>query len=128
MLQRRSLRRTGGRLALFAVFLQLVLSLGHIHPTDIYRLGHPVTQGSGGEQIVALQSDPSPAGQKETGAAAQACAICANMAMAASLVLPEPIIVGPTISTAHAAVASPAALLIAAAPHLLFQTRAPPSA
>jgi hypothetical protein len=32
----RSNRKTGGRLALFALALQFVLAFGHIHPQDIY--------------------------------------------------------------------------------------------
>jgi hypothetical protein len=128
MLQRRSLRHSGGRLALFAVFLQLVLSFGHIHPSDIFPFGHAVAQGQGVAQFVASDQDSSPAGQNETGAAGQACAICANMALAASLVLPDPVGVAPPNSTVRMAVAVHVTLLIAAAPHLLFQTRAPPSA
>jgi hypothetical protein len=127
MLQRRSLRYSGGRLALFAVFLQLVLSFGHIHPSDIFPFGHAVAQGQGVAQLVTADHG-SPAGQNETGAGGEACAICANMALAASLVLPDPIGIAPPAAAIPTRVAAPVALLIAAAPHLLFQTRAPPSA
>lgn len=128
MLQRRSVRQVGSRLALFAVFLQLVLSLGHIHPSNIYPFGHPVVQGYGVEQVIAPQSGPPPAGQNDAGPAEQACAICANMALVASSVLPDPVSVVPPSSTAVAPVAAHTTFLISAAAHLLFQTRAPPSA
>ena len=128
MLQRRSLRHWGGRLAFFTVFLQLVLSLGHIHPADIFPFGHPVVQGHGITPYVAAQPDPSPARQSKGGTAEQACAICANMALAASLVLPDAVDIAVPSSTVHAQTAAYPSLLIAAPPHLLFQTRAPPSA
>ena len=130
MLRRRSFQYVGARLALLAVWLQVVLALGHIHPWDIYLYGHPVVQGFGLTEVVAdPQATPVPFAPLQANLEADAsCPICANMALAGSLVLPELVRLPPPPALAgHAAVS-----VIAAPPparkFLLFQTRAPPAA
>ncbi len=130
MLQRRSIRRVGARLALLAVWLQIVLTLGHIHPSNIYLYGHPVVQGQGGAQFVMdRHATPIPlAPQSDNEAADQACSVCANMALAGSLILPAPLGIEAQSAAVLAPVTPAIPLLLSAAPYLLFQTRAPPSA
>jgi hypothetical protein len=79
----RANRRLCGRLALFALALQIGLSFGHVHADDV------------GRQTVALsaansQADRSPAGDEHRGRTDDTCAICATIALAGSLLLPEP--------------------------------------
>ena len=126
MLQSLFLRRFAGRLALLAVWLQLALSFGHIHPWDIFPFGHPVVQGVGSSQVVADHRGPL-APWSDSAAADQACAICANMAMAGSLVLPDPVKLPLPVYAVGQAVEFGSALALTSPAFLLFQTRAPPS-
>jgi hypothetical protein len=128
MLRRRSLRHAGGRLALLAVLLQFALSFAHIHPSDIFPYGHPVAQGLGVDQIVAPQPGSSPVQRDRTGPSDQACAICANMALAASIVLPNPVGLPPPPALPSRTHDRAAPIPPLAAEFLLFQTRAPPTA
>jgi hypothetical protein len=128
MLQRRTIRQQGARLALLALFVQLALTFGHIHPWDIYRYGHPVAQGVGAAEVLPDRGTmPIPLTPLADDAAADlACSICATMALARATVLPDPIRL-PTPSASGAQSTrlgkpfSPAPI-----PFLLFQTRAPP--
>ena len=127
MSQRRLMQRIGGRLGLFALWLQLALSFGHIHSSDIFRFGHPVAPGLGAAELVAPQGSlPAAPGQSAT--LHQNCAICANMALAGSLLPAEPPALPRPSLTARAPFDGERALALAAPRHLLFQTRAPPSA
>jgi hypothetical protein len=128
MLQRRSLRHAGGRLALFAVLLQFALSFAHIHPSDIFPYGQPVAQGLGVDRIVAPQPGSSPIKHDTTGPSDQACAICANMALAASTALPNPVVLPPPPALPSRTHDRAAPIPPVAAEFLLFQTRAPPAA
>jgi hypothetical protein len=126
MLQRKFMHRLGGRLGLFALWLQLALSFGHIHPGDLFRYGHPVAARPGVVELVAPSREaPSLPG---TAAVDQNCAICANMALAGSLLPAAPPTIAPPTQSRLVPERRGQALDLAAPPHLLFQTRAPPSA
>jgi hypothetical protein len=128
MLRLRSLRGWGGRIALLALWLQLGLAFGHIHPDDIYGpLGHPVIADHGVTEIVP-HGPATPLGPFAPPLADQFCPICANMALAASLVMPPAVRLPPAPAIAMPAAVRPTPPLLVAAPHLLFQTRAPPLA
>ena len=130
MLQRRSIRRVGARLALLAVWLQIVLTLGHIHPSDIYLYGHPVVQGQGVARFAMdRHATPIPlTPQSDNEAADQACSVCANMSLAGALILPAPLGIERQTDAVLAPAATAIPLRLSAAPYLFFQTRAPPSA
>ncbi len=116
----------GGRLALFALALQLFLSFGHLHPADIYGS----LKAPSPAQTVSLANaghQPFADSDRSTLAADDLCAICASVsllgnsfaAQAPKLSLPEP----QTAEPAAAAVAFAIAL-----PRAPFQSRAPPAA
>jgi len=120
MIQRFSLRSFGGWLALAAVAMQLVLSYGHIHSVLPGR-------GHSGGIVQLLQPDqgsnPSPASD----AADKACEICAVMALAGTLVLPEPSAL-PEPAFAGLVTATPErATALSTAQYVLYRTRAPPT-
>jgi hypothetical protein len=129
MLQRHYLRHYGGRLALLAVWLQLAFFFGHIHPGDIFPFGHPVVQGQGITAITNVHDNVPlvplpPVGGKGIDAT---CAICANMALAAALVMPASVRLPLPLDRAVALLREGDGFVLTAAPFLLFQTRAPPS-
>ena len=129
MLQRRFLRHYGGRLALLAVWLQLALSFGHIHPGDIFPFGHPVAQGHA-VTAVANPRDHAPPAPMLPGsgdAIDLTCAICANMALASTLVMPDPVRLPVPVAVLVASTRARDGFVLTAAPFLLFQTRAPPT-
>jgi hypothetical protein len=111
-------------LALFALALQLILSLGHAHG-DKGRFSAAAAQGLAFTNIKSgtAGAPAAPAQQDNEGF----CAICASINLAGSLVLPSP----PTQAlprTIDRAWVSPAPARIApAAERLLFQARAPPA-
>jgi hypothetical protein len=67
---------TGGRLALFALAVQLVLSLGHIHRSDIYGYGPPVA-ASAATPFDHTQPKPGP----PSGHGGDYCDICATVSL-----------------------------------------------
>ncbi len=86
--------RTGSRLALFALALQLVLSFGHTHfnaaqasPSIQALTGLAHAQDLAGDVASARQQ---PAGQDDNQSSNEPCAICAVMAMANQLVFATP--------------------------------------
>jgi len=118
----------GARLALLAVWLQLFLSLGHIHPSDIFLYGHPVAQGPGAAQMLPDRSTtPVPLSPLSDNAATDLdCSICASMVLAGSVVLPGAVDLPlPPMASPHA-LSGLVSFAFAPAEFLLFQTRAPP--
>jgi hypothetical protein len=121
----RSHIRLGSRLGLFALALQIVLSFGHVHFYSIIapaKVALAAAQQSG----TALASAPDPI-DKSDRAIGGDCAICALIQLSAS-----------SASDAAPALPQPAhlrlselrptdALALAAAPHFLFNPRAPPA-
>jgi hypothetical protein len=116
----RTLRAGQACLALFAVLLQFIASIGHLHPED-YRF---LLRGHGALELAA--ADPF-SHRGANGLAADAdCAICASLQLLGSAALPDG---GPPLmpqARIAAAVASDAALWLVARHHLLFVTRGPP--
>ena len=114
-------------LALFALACQLVLAFGHVHPGKAR--GYPdawtVAAIAGGN--LASFTAPSHRGNP-AGLGDDFCAICANISLASTLVVPtSPVVVPPNpfvqdLSWSFAAV-EPTSF-----DHLLFNARAPPHA
>ena len=134
-MQRRSLRLFGGRLALLALGLQLVLSFGHLHPEDIFGpLGHAIGQGHGFTEVAsdhrAAPASPFHHGPFHHGMDADedGCAICAAVHLAGTVLLPDPFRLQAPQGTIVAVAAPRLRFVLTPAPFLLFQTRAPPIA
>jgi hypothetical protein len=129
MLQCHRLRHYGGRLALLAVWLQLALIFGHIHPEDIFPYGHSVAQGHGVATIANVRDNVPLVPMPPVGGNGinVTCAICANMALAAALVMPDPVRLPLPLDVAVVRLRQGDGFILTAAPFLLFQTRAPPS-
>jgi hypothetical protein len=113
-------------LALFALSCQFVLSFGHVHLGKI----------DGGSAIWAAAVDggdpgavpPSPPQKSPSSVPADFCAICANIGLASTLVVPDsPTILAPS-SFIHVLRWSLAASEPASFDHLLFNARGPPQA
>src|ERR1700756_2946296 len=93
----RTNRQWGGRLALFALAVQLVLSFGHIHREDIYGYARPVPPAA--TQLAVNGPHPAPPQQQlPSNHGDDYCAICATIALlsssfvAAAPQLPVPVI------------------------------------
>ena len=129
MMQGRSLQKLGARLALMALWLQLVLALGHNHASDIFLYGHPVAQSVDVQQVAAnKEATPIPLAPQSQGAAVDlACAICATVALAGSTVLPDLVRLAPPPPTVTHVADDYVAVVLNTRAFLLFQTRAPPS-
>lgn len=130
MIGRTAMRRRGGWLALAALALQLVLSFGHIHASEILgSLGPMAGQGTASAVIVAdRQHDPSGSQDPADDAAAEgACAICASMALAGTLLLPEPVKLPLPSAVPLKATWSGERRIASTAPFRHFQSRAPPA-
>jgi hypothetical protein len=116
--------RLGGRLALFALALQFVLSFGHIHAEDIYGPARVAAA------IVAPGTDggqPQPANQP-TKHSDDYCPICATMSLLGnSFVAAAPLLPPPPASYAVEPIDRTATLVIVAH-RSAFQSRAPPNA
>lgn len=76
----RSNRGIATWVAFFALALQLALSFGHVHLGNV---------GGGSATWSATDTVPSPSPEKNpTGLAGDFCAVCANISLAATVVLP----------------------------------------
>jgi hypothetical protein len=124
LLGRRSHRRITW-LALFALWLQLGLSFGHTHPEDFFGLG-----GQHQTQLIAAaHTAPGlPGGPISDSLGHEACAICASISLAGTLVVAVPPVIAPPRFDRRAPPPLFDYVVVYRAPHLLFQTRAPPVA
>jgi hypothetical protein len=122
MLLSRANHRRAAWLALVALWLQLALSFGHYHAEDFAGLGRP----SSAELVKAAPLPGSPANPFSEALGHEACAICASMALADGLVLPDPVRVAAPSLRGCGSRATPEAFVLAGTPYRLFQTRAPP--
>ena len=87
----RANRRCGGWLALFALAIQIGLSFGHVHADDdAHRAVVPFVVALFAGNSPGAGPVPTPADHEPHGLAGDACAICAVIALAGSLLLPEP--------------------------------------
>jgi hypothetical protein len=77
-------RHLGGRLALFALALQLVLSFGHIHAED---LGLASAEAVASPAHTSASGDGTPPPQ-DRGDAHDVCAICVTLSLSATSLLP----------------------------------------
>jgi hypothetical protein len=114
-------------MALLAFWLQLGLSFGHIHPSDIYRFGHPVAPGHGVSELAVVHPrgpvTPIPAFPDTS--VDVTCAICVAAALAASAVPSEPPrLRPPEFARSHYRLVL--VHFVTAAPHRHFRARAPP--
>lgn len=75
-------RRWAGRLALFALALQLALSFGHIHAEDLIAPASLAT---------ASANETAPADHRSS-LDHDGCAICATVHLAGTLLLPSPVV------------------------------------
>jgi hypothetical protein len=118
----RANRRLGGRVALFALALQLVLSFGHIHREDIYGY-RPQSFAA-----AALPADKSAPAGHPSNQADDYCAICATLSLLNnSFIADAPQLA--VLFVSHAVVhVDRVAVAISAPRHRLFQSRAPPLA
>jgi hypothetical protein len=117
----RTNRIFGGRLALFALAVQLVLSFGHVH---VHGIGHsaPVVLAS----VHGSAGAPAPTQNKPD--SDDYCAICATISLlSGSVAAMPPLLALPVVShvVEHA---GRVAIVVVAPRRGLFQSRAPPSA
>ena len=118
----------GGRLALFALAVQLVLSFGHIHLEDIYGNAGAFAVSSAAATVPAADnSQPLPAG-KHSHHTDDYCAICATVhLLGSSFAAQAPQLPLPFIS-ASIEHFDRVAFAFVAARRAPFQSRAPPQA
>jgi hypothetical protein len=76
--------RVGGRLGLFALAVHMALSFGHVRDLAAGGAGHPIAVTSD------LQQEQLPAHPYPGSTAHDYCAICANIGVLGSLILPAP--------------------------------------
>jgi hypothetical protein len=119
--------RFGGRLALFALALQFVLSFGHIHREDIYGPAHGA---AGAKQIAATTVDETAANPAEnsTKHSDDYCEICATISLLSNsfVAAPPPL---PLPAAFHTVEHTDTVVTIVVATHRTpFQSRAPPTA
>jgi hypothetical protein len=121
----RTNRRLGGRLALLALAVQIILSFGHIHHEDIFGPARPGVAAASVAQAAADNSN-APPGDQPSKHGDDYCPICAaisllsNSFVAAAPQLPLPVV-------AHAVEHADRVVVTAIAPRRApFQSRAPP--
>ncbi len=115
--------RFGSRLALFALAVQIVLSFGHVHVSDL-------AAGTGPNALVV--ADASGNGHSRNapapGALDPACAICALIQLAStSAPSTAPVVLPPTL-VGHMELDAPDQAVLATSPPAHFRARAPPLA
>jgi len=115
-----SWRQFGSYAALVALWLQFVLSFGHLHKEDVFG---PVGL-SGTTTPLLLNSRP--ADPHDMDMPADGCAICAVMAMVASSIVPDAPALPDRRSVGLVPVFAGAGFLMTEPGYRLFQTRAPP--
>jgi hypothetical protein len=122
----RANRKIGGRLALFALALQLVLSFGHIHREDIYGYGYgPASAAASAPATIQSPAFPS---DQPTKHGDDYCAVCAAMSLLGnSFAATPPQLPVPFVSHAAEQIDRVATIFIAT-PRASYQSRAPPTA
>jgi hypothetical protein len=121
-------RSNGGKiawLAFFALACQFALTFGHIHfgnvsvVSDAWAISADSANGSAGAQS-------SPAQKTPTGLAQDFCAVCSNIGLANTLVLPVSPALIPPISTIRNLQWSSATIEFTSPEHFHFNARGPP--
>lgn len=119
-------RRTGARLGLFALAVQLVLSFGHIHPQDV--LPQPML-GAAAASHQASDANSSSGHQAPSRLPDDDCPICMAVHASASGLPPAaPVVVLPNAFGLFPQRTILVELDVSLPRHVLFQTRAPPLA
>jgi hypothetical protein len=122
----RTNKRFGGRLALFALAVQIALSFAHIHPDDIYGAATVASDAPialpAADQVGTLSTD------HRSGHVGDYCEICATISLlSTSFVAEAPQL--PLHAVFHAVEHVDGIAIVFIAPRrALFQTRAPPGA
>lgn len=123
---RRTRLRLGGWLAIFALAIQLVASFAHVHKEDLFSAvaERTIASGLASASSAGTHSPAQPPGHADHDAA---CAICATIALAGAILLPEPPVI--TFAPDYHAVRLPADAFVAASgeQHAYFQARGPPA-
>ena len=116
----RAHQKSGAWLALLALLVQIAVSFGHVHGDDL--LPVLADQGTGASPLTsAPRNDPgSPATDHDL------CAICACIALAGSLVLPQAPAIVVAIVLQRIVLADWVLLLVSTDQHRHFRARAPP--
>ncbi len=114
-------RRWGAWLAIAALLLQLAVAAAHFHAEDFGFLA-----GHRGETAMVGHGHGAGEGQKGT-PAHDDCALCFSLHVAASGALPDVAAPAAPGEAGTVSLTPPEPLRLAAAPYLLFRTRAPPS-
>ena len=113
------------QLALFALACQFVLAFGHVHPERL--AGH--SSHWAGAAVAATAADPSlPHQNNPSGLGEDFCAICANISLAAALVVPNAPTLQAGISVFEELHWSFAAARARSTDHFHFNARGPPTA
>jgi hypothetical protein len=119
-------RRLGSWLAICLLLLQLVVAAGHFHPEDFAFLQG---KADGTVAIAATGQDGAtlPGGGQPSLPAHDDCPLCFNLHVLGGSALPEPTALA--VPSEHVVALPPPTgeLALVSAPHLLFQTRAPPA-
>ena len=117
-------RKYGGGLALFALALQFVLSLAHLHPEDIFGPGAASSTLSAAQRSQPLSTDPDRTSHND-----DYCAICATMYLLGSSPIPEaPPLLPLSFVWQRIERSDDTAATFVALRRQPFQSRAPPSA
>ena len=116
----RAHQTSGARLALLALLVQIAVSFGHVHGDDLVPVLSERGTGAPPLSSVPRNNPGSPATDHDF------CAICACIALAGSLVLPQPPGIVVAIVLQRIVLAERALLLVSTDQSRHFQARAPP--
>jgi hypothetical protein len=121
-------RSNGGKiawLAFFALACQFVFTFGHVHFANVSAI--PAALASSAHAVNNSADAPtSPARQTPAGLAQDFCAVCNNISLANTLVLPVSPALIPPISTIRNLQWSLAAIEFTSPEHFHFNARGPP--
>jgi len=117
----RSRARQGAVLALLALAIQLVLSFGHVHADGLAH-ATPLTVASG---KVGVSFPAGPSSDRDN-PAVDACAICATVAMAGTVLAATPPALVLPVAFIVAPATHPHAVDLAQPSRAAFRSRAPP--
>jgi hypothetical protein len=118
--------RLGSWLAICLLLLQLVVAAGHFHPDDFASLQSKadgtvaITAAGQGGVTLPDRGRPSLPAHDD-------CPLCFNLHVLGGSALPEPTALAVPSEHAVALPMATSELALVSAPHLLFQTRAPPA-
>jgi hypothetical protein len=121
--------RWAARLALFALAVHMAVSFGHVH-TDLVAAASASGAGAAAGDIdsVAMPGHARPAHPYQNSAAHDFCAICANIGLLGSLILPVPSALPPLREFDRIRYRYASATGVSSQPRSSFQARAPPLA